>query len=54
MLELSRAMRGRIMWLRIGAALLAAAMLSACGTLHCAENSQNSQVNGGCGLQHTF
>jgi hypothetical protein len=38
----------------MGAVMLMAALLAACGTLHCAENSDNSQVAGGCGLQHTF
>ncbi len=42
------------MRLRLGLTLLLLAMLAGCGTMHCSENSENSRVNGGCGVQQTF
>jgi hypothetical protein len=39
---------------RLGLGLILLVLVSACGTLHCAENSDNSRVNGGCGVQQTF
>ena len=42
------------MMVRLGLALVLMAFLAGCGTLHCAENSDNSRVNGGCGVQQTF
>ena len=39
---------------RLGFGLILLVLVSACGTLHCAENSDNSRVDGGCGVQQTF
>lgn len=42
------------MAMRLSLAVLVLALLAGCGTLHCAETSDNSRVNGGCGLLHKF
>ncbi|HTX47758.1 MAG TPA: hypothetical protein VME40_00085 [Caulobacteraceae bacterium] len=42
------------MSIRLSLAVLVLALLAGCGTLHCAENSENSHVNGGCGLLQKF
>jgi len=40
--------------MRVGLMIVMLALLGACGTLHCAENSENSRVNGGCGVLQKF
>ena len=42
------------MAIRLGLALMLAAMLAGCAALHCQESSQNSRASGACGLQSTF
>jgi hypothetical protein len=42
------------MAIRLGLAVMVLTLLAACGTMHCAENSENSHVNGGCGVLQKF
>lgn len=42
------------MKMKLTLALILAAMLAACNSLHCQEQSENSHARGGCGLQSTF
>jgi hypothetical protein len=42
------------MRVRFGLAMLVLTLLAGCGTMHCAENSENSHVDGGCGVLQKF
>jgi len=42
------------MAIRLSLAIIVLTLLAGCGTMHCAENSDNSRVNGGCGVLQKF
>jgi hypothetical protein len=42
------------MVVRLALAILAAALLTACGSMHCQEQSRNQRAGGECGLFSKF